>query len=153
MKNQKKEMLNYREYPDRPIVAVSGVVTNNKGEILIVRRAKSPGKGLWSLPGGAVKLGEKLINALKRELKEECNISIEIKKFLGAFDRIFLDKNEIVRYHYIIIDYLCQTNDKHIQPGSDVDNFAWISLNNINQYTYTAGVKDFLTDGLKHDWT
>ena len=69
-----------RKYPQRPIVAVSGVVLNPKKEVLIVRRVKSPGKGLWSLPGGVVKLGEKLQNALKREINEECNISKLVNK-------------------------------------------------------------------------
>ena len=61
-------MLDPRKYPQRPIVAVSGVILNPTKEILIVKRVKSPGKGLWSLPGGAVKLGEKLQDALIRKL-------------------------------------------------------------------------------------
>jgi ADP-ribose pyrophosphatase YjhB (NUDIX family) len=145
-------MKNNREYPNRPIVAVSGVIMNRNKEVLIVRRAKPPGEGLWSLPGGAVKLGEKLINALKREIKEECNISIEVLKFLGAFDRIYVDENEQIRFHYIILDYLCSTKEEVIIPTSDVDNFTWISPKTIDNYDYTSGVKDFLIDGFNQGW-
>jgi len=140
-------MPNPRKYPQRPIVAVSGVILNPTKEILIVRRAKSPGKGLWSLPGGAVKIGEKLHNALIREIKEECNISIKIEKFLGAFDRIFFDENQNVQYHYVVLDYLCHTKDTEIQPASDIDDYIWISSETISEYSYTPGVKDFLIDG------
>jgi len=140
-------MPNPRKYPQRPIVAVSGVILNPTKEILIVRRAKSPGKGLWSLPGGAVKIGEKLHNALIREIKEECNISIKIEKFLGAFDRIFFDENQNVQYHYVVLDYLCHTKDTEIQPARDIDDYIWISSETISEYSYTPGVKDFLIDG------
>lgn len=137
-------MSNPREYPDRPIVAVSAVVVNQEKKVLIVRRAKSPGKGLWSLPGGAVKLGEKLEDALKREIQEECGISIEIKKLIDAFDRILFDEKNNIKYHYVIIDYLCFTEENKIFPATDVDGYAWIKQNEIDKYIYTPGVKEFL---------
>lgn len=133
-----------RIYPSRPIVAVSAMIKNEKNEILVVRRAKPPGKGLWSLPGGAVELGEKVTDALKREIWEECNISIKIEKLLGAFDRIFRDDKQQVQFHYVVLNYLCHTSDELVQPGSDVDRFAWIDQKTESQYSFTEGVKNLL---------
>ena len=144
-------MTDSRIYPKRPIVAASAVILNSEKKILIVRRAKSPGKGLWSLPGGAVKLGEKLEEALRREIQEECGISIEIKKLIGAFDRIFFDGQNKVKYHYVILDYLCFTDADKIIPTSDVDDYAWITLKEIGNYEFTTGVKDFLMEVLEQN--
>lgn len=139
-------MFERRTYPSRPIVAVSGMIVNQEGKILIVRRAKPPGKGKWSLPGGAVKLGETLHQALRREIQEECHISITIEKLLGAFDRIFFDEDRKVQYHYVILDYLCRTASPQIQPATDVDAFAWIGPTDMEKYSFTPGVKEFLLD-------
>ena len=65
-------MVHTRAYPERPFVAVSAAIFNNSNEILIIKRAKEPGKGLWSIPGGIVKTGETLVEALQREISEEC---------------------------------------------------------------------------------
>jgi 8-oxo-dGTP diphosphatase len=144
-------MLDPRKYPKRPIIAVSAVIKNAEKKVLIVRRAKSPGKGLWSLPGGAVKLGEKLEDALEREIQEECGISIEIKKLIGAFDRIFFDEQNIAKYHYVILDYLCYTKADKIFPASDVDDFSWITIDEVNNFKFTTGVKEFLIEGFEKE--
>ncbi|RLE50492.1 MAG: NUDIX hydrolase, partial [Candidatus Methanomethylicota archaeon] len=60
-----------REYPNQPIVGVGAVIIDDNGKILLVKRAQPPGKDLWAIPGGIVKLGETLRNAVKREIKEE----------------------------------------------------------------------------------
>ena len=145
-------MSNPRKYPARPIVAVSAVILNQNNKFLIVRRAKSPGKGLWSLPGGAVKLGEKIEDALGREIKEECGISINIKKLIGAFDRIFFDEKKDVKYHYVILDYLCSTKSTKIFPASDVDDFSWITIDEVNNFKFTTGVREFLIEGFEKNF-
>lgn len=142
-----------RIYPERPIVAVSGIVLSPDKQVLITRRANSPGKGLWSLPGGGVKSGEKLQIALQREIREECRITITVSKLIGVFDRIFYDQKNRVKYHYVIIDYLCYTDQKTIHPGSDVDDYAWITKSEISIYSFTHGVKELLTEGFDTDWS
>ena len=146
-------MTDSREYPNRPIVAVSGIVLSSDNKVLITRRANSPGKGLWSLPGGGIKSGEKMQIAVQREIKEECNITIRISKLIGVFDRIFYDKKDRVQYHYVIIDYLCYTDQTKIQPGSDVDDYAWILKSDISNYSFTHGVKELLIEGFDNNWS
>jgi ADP-ribose pyrophosphatase YjhB (NUDIX family) len=85
-----------REYPEGPIVAVSAVIFL-EGSVLLARRNQAPGRGQWSLPGGAVELGESHLEALKRELREEASINVEIGGLIGVFDRIVQDQARIGR--------------------------------------------------------
>ncbi len=137
-----------RTYPNRPIIAVSTLIKNPGKEILIVRRAGAPGKGLWSLPGGAIELGEKLEDALKRGIWEECHITTKIEKLTGAFNRIFRDEKQRVKYHYVVLNYLCHTTDKSVQPAGDVDKYAWIKQKTGSQYRYTEGVEELILEYL-----
>ncbi|MFH1490346.1 MAG: NUDIX domain-containing protein, partial [Pseudomonadota bacterium] len=93
-----------REYPESPIVGVGAVIFKDN-KVLLVKRAKEPGKGLWSLPGGALELGESLVDGLKREISEEVSIEIEVGGLVRVLDRILRDQEERVRYHYVIVDY------------------------------------------------
>ncbi|MEE9169192.1 MAG: NUDIX hydrolase [bacterium] len=142
-------MSSSRIYPDRPILAVSAVVQNQDKEILIVRRAVEPGIGLWSLPGGVVKLGESVEQALRREIREECGIEVKIGELLGVFDRIFRDKAGKVKYHYIILDYRCYSENKDVRPGSDADDYHWLNESDLERFDYTPGVKELLKDFFK----
>ena len=79
-----------RHYPDQPIVGVGAVVFRDD-EVLLVRRGKEPANGEWSLPGGAVEVGETLEEALRRELREETGIEVEILGLSAVLERIFPD--------------------------------------------------------------
>ena len=114
-----------REYPQRPVVGVGGVVIRD-GAVLLVKRAVEPLRGRWSLPGGAVELGEMLEDAVARELKEETNLTVRVVALVEAFDRITRDPDGRTRYHYVLLDYLCEALDAIPQPGSDVDAVAWV---------------------------
>ena len=92
-----------REYPEAPIVGVGGVIFKDSS-VLLVKRGQEPGKGQWSLPGGAVELGETLTHALKREILEEASINIEVGGLIRLLDRIVHDRQKRVQYHYVIVD-------------------------------------------------
>ena len=92
-----------REYPERPIVAVGGVVWH-EGRVLLAQRGKAPGYGTWSIPGGAVQLGEPLREAVAREVKEECAVEVAVGEIVDAIDRVVRDAEGRVQYHYIILD-------------------------------------------------
>ncbi len=96
-----------REYPDAPIAGVGAVVVR-EGRVLLIRRAQQPLKGEWSLPGGAVELGETLEEAICREVLEETGLVVEPIDVVQAFDRISRDAEGRVRYHYVLIDFLCR---------------------------------------------
>ncbi len=95
-----------RLYPSRPIVGVGAVILRD-GEVLIVRRANPPLQGEWSIPGGALDLGEKLRDGVAREVREETGLDVEVGPVLDVFDSIFPDSEGRTQYHYVLIDYLC----------------------------------------------
>ena len=115
-----------REYPPRPITAVGGLIFRGE-DALLVRRAKDPGRGQWSIPGGAIKVGETLRQALSREMREETNLDVEIGPLVEAVERIVHDSNGKVMFHYIILDYLCFAPRDEPRPGSDVSEVCFAS--------------------------
>ena len=113
-------MSDNRQYPERPIVGVGGVIVDN-GQIVLIRRGHEPMKGHWSLPGGGVDVGETLEEAVAREVLEETGLDVEVGPVIDVFDRITRDEDRRVRYHYVLIDYLCWPIGGTLQAGSDVD--------------------------------
>ncbi|HEY0784908.1 MAG TPA: NUDIX hydrolase [Acidobacteriaceae bacterium] len=115
-----------RAYPDRPIAAVAAVVIDAGGRVLLVRRGQEPHKGAWSLPGGAVELGETLVEALKRELLEETGLMVEPLGVVEVLDRIVPDAQGRIAYHYVLIDWVCRVGSGVMRAGSDAVEARWI---------------------------
>lgn len=115
-----------RRYPDRPFVSVGALVVEN-GRALMIRRGKDPLKGEWSLPGGAVEIGETLADAVRRELKEETGLDAEVGEVIGVFDRIYPDASGRTEYHYVLVDFLCRRVAGEARPAGDVDAAEWFS--------------------------
>ncbi|MBZ5514117.1 MAG: NUDIX hydrolase [Acidobacteriia bacterium] len=124
-----------REFPDHPLVGVGGVVIH-RGRALLVRRGGEPLKGEWSIPGGLVELGEELEQATRRELKEETGLDIEPLEVLEVFDRIFRDGDR-VRYHFVIVDYVCRYKRGRLRPASDVLEARWVRREDLPKYHLT----------------
>jgi 8-oxo-dGTP diphosphatase len=124
-----------REYPRQPLVGVGGVVIH-RDRVLLILRGTEPLKGEWSIPGGLLELGEDLISAVRRELKEETGLDVEPVETLLAFDRI-LHEGERVRYHYVIIDYLCRRKRGRLRPASDVVDARWVRRQDLPRYHLT----------------
>jgi len=122
-----------REYPAHPVVGVGAVVVRD-GKALIIKRGHEPRKGEWSLPGGRVELGESLVEALKREIKEETGLDVEPGEVIESFDRIHRDPDGRVRYHFVIVDYVCRVSSGDAVAGSDAEAVAWISADEIDRY-------------------
>jgi 8-oxo-dGTP diphosphatase len=116
-----------REYPQRPIVAVGGIIFH-EDTVLLVKRNREPAMGQWSLPGGAVELGERLEEALKREIREEVSIKIEIGGLVRLLDRVLHDKKGEVRFHYVIADYWGWRVSGQPHAASDVSEARFVSL-------------------------
>ena len=95
-----------RIYPDRPFVGVGAVIVDGDRVVLIKRRFE-PLQGQWSLPGGAVEVGETLEGCVVREMREETGLEVEVGPVIEVFDRITRDEDDRVRYHYVLVDYLC----------------------------------------------
>jgi ADP-ribose pyrophosphatase YjhB (NUDIX family) len=119
-----------REYPDQPIIGVGGIIFNSD-TILLIKRDKPPGKGEWSLPGGAVELGETLLEALGREIEEETALKVKIGGLVRVLERIVYDKNGKIQFHYVIADYWGWSVSGIPSAGSDVSDAKFINLSHI----------------------
>jgi 8-oxo-dGTP diphosphatase len=122
-----------RAYPDRPIVGVGAVIVSDD-RVLLVRRANEPLKGEWSLPGGAVEVGETLRAAVAREVLEETGLEVEVGPVVEVLDRIRLDSERRVEYHYVLIDYLCRPTGGSLACASDAEEVVWAGLDELGDY-------------------
>ncbi len=125
-----------RKFPTRPIVGVGAVILRGDS-VLLIQRGTPPMVGEWSLPGGAVEVGETLEEAVKREIKEETNLTIEVGPLLDLFDRIQRDGDRVA-YHYIIADYLAWRSGGNLRPSSDVRAARYVARPQLSCYNLTA---------------
>jgi len=137
-----------REYPAQPVVGVGAVVVRG-GRALIVKRGHEPRKGEWSLPGGVVELGEPLTDALRREVLEETGLAVEVGAVIETFDRIHHDTDGRVRYHFVIVDFLCRAPTGEAAAGSDAEEVAWVTAGEIDSYGINAHAAEVIRRGLK----
>ncbi len=124
-----------REFPKQPLVGVGGVVIH-RNRVLLIRRGSEPLKGEWSIPGGLLELGEELAEAARRELREETGLEVEPLAIMETFDRIFREGRK-VRYHFVIVDYVCRLKRGRLRPASDVLEARWVRREDLPQYNLT----------------
>ena len=136
-----------REYPDQPVVGVGAVIVRGH-RALVIKRAHEPRKGEWSLPGGLVELGESLTDAVRREIKEETDLDVDPGPIIETFDRVHRDDEGRIRYHFVIVDFVCWSEDGDAAPGSDAEAVAWISAEEIESYRINAHAADVIRRGL-----
>lgn len=124
-------------------MAVGGIVVKD-GRVLLIRRGKEPSYGLWSIPGGAVNLGEELRAAAQREVREECGIEIDVTDMVEVLDRVVRDSDDRVQYHYVLIDYLARWASGDPAASSDVLEVRWVLPADLPQYQMTRGTADVI---------
>lgn len=119
----------------RILVAVGAIIQDDKGKILLVRHRKERGgywQGKWICPGGELEFGEEIEGGIKREIKEETNLEIELVTPLIPFDRI-VKINEETSLHVIYIDYIARLLGGELKTGSDIGESLWIEKENISK--------------------
>ena len=126
-----------RKYPDRPIVGVGAVIIDGDC-VLLVKRAHEPLKGQWSLPGGAVEVGESLEAGLVREVREETCLDVTVGAVVEVLDRIGRDATGRVEYHFVIVDYLCRVAGGTATCGSDAEDVEWARRDDLARYRLTS---------------
>jgi ADP-ribose pyrophosphatase YjhB (NUDIX family) len=126
-----------REYPSRPIVGVGGVAFVD-GRVLLIKRRFEPLAGRWSLPGGALEVGETLAGGLTREMKEETGLDVEVGTVVDVFDRITRDAQGRPRFHYVLVDFLCAVRAGTPVAGSDVAEVALADTRDLARFDLTA---------------
>lgn len=122
-----------RTYPERPIVAVGAAVCRGE-RVLVVQRGREPSLGRWTLPGGAVDLGERMRDAAAREVREECGIEIEVGEVVTVLDNIVRDEHGAIRYHYAIVDFAARYLTGELVPNEELTGAAWITPAQFDEY-------------------
>lgn len=137
-----------REYPTQPVIGVGAVILD-EGKILLVRRGVDPGKGKWSIPGGAVDLGEKVREATVREAKEESGLDVEIfdDRPFDVVDSITVTEDKRLKYHYVLLQFVTRPKGGMLEPGSDALEAKWVPLEEVEDYDLT---KSFLAFFQRH---
>jgi 8-oxo-dGTP diphosphatase len=125
-----------REYPERPLVGVGGVVIA-ENRVLLIRRGGPPLEGEWSIPGGMLEVGEALRDGVRRELQEETGLEVRVHDLIEAFDRIMPDADGTWRFHFVILDYLCEAVSGVARAGSDVVDVAWAFEEELARFSLT----------------
>jgi mutator protein MutT len=132
---------------ERPVVGV-GAVLIHEGKALLVRRGKEPLRGRWVVPGGRVELGETLEEALVREVQEETSLLVRPREIVTVFDRIHREDGQ-VRYHYVIVDFLCEYLAGTPRAASDAEDVALVPLEDLARYDLPPKALEVVLDGFK----
>jgi len=138
-----------RAYPSNPLVGVGAIVFNGS-RVLLVKRGSEPYRNVWSLPGGGVEVGETLEEAVKRELKEECGIEIEIVRLAAVLDSIQFDAEDRVRYHYVLVDFEADYAGGHLVSRSDASESRWCTIDSLESLEMTQGTRELIEEVARH---
>ena len=125
-----------------------GAVILDGDRVLLVQRGHEPSMGAWSLPGGAVELGETLDAALAREVLEETGLSVEVGPVVEVLDRVQFDADGRVGYHYVIVDYLCRPFAGAAVCGSDARDVRWVRVADLAALHVTPKAIEVINKGL-----
>jgi 8-oxo-dGTP diphosphatase len=136
-----------REFPARPILAVSAAVFR-QGRVLVVRRARAPMIGHFSLPGGVVETGETLAAAVARELEEEVGVSAQILGFNRHVEAIAREGDR-VRTHFVIASFVASWISGEPRLSDEVDRFEWIDPDAGPPSPTTPGLSEILMDAAR----
>ena len=128
-----------------------GAVIVAAGKVVLVKRRYEPLAGQWSLPGGTLELGETLESGVAREMREETGLEVDVGPVIEVFDRIFLDEERRVRYHFVLVDYLCWPVGGDLQAGSDVDHAVLVDPASLDAYDLTAKAQAVIARAVELD--
>ena len=140
-------MSSWREFPEKPIVGVGGVVIESE-RTLLIRRGTEPLMGQWSIPGGTLELGETLADGTIRELQEETGLVVRVLDLIEVFERInfgrgadetwtTLEEKRRPRFHFVIADYLCERISGEAIAGGDVTDVVWAREDELDKFALT----------------
>ena len=136
-------MTDPRSYPTRPYLAVSAAIWRD-GKVLVVRRARQPALNLYTLPGGGVEAGETLVEAVKREVREETALEVEPVALAGEREVIARDQEGRVARHFVILSFACRWRAGEVQLNEELDDARWLAPTAIAQLATTDGLAEII---------
>lgn len=129
-----------REYPDHPVIGIGGAALLG-GCLVLIRRANEPRKGEWSIPGGRLELGETLAEGVRRELREETGLEVEVGELIEAFERIDSGPDGRPRFHYVILDFFCRARSGQPAPAGDALEIALAREDELGRFGLNEAVE------------
>lgn len=132
-----------RTYPPRPLLAVSAAIFRN-GQVLVVRRARKPALGLYTMPGGVVEAGESLDEAIKREVREETTLAIEPIALAGHREAISRDAKGAVERHFVILCFAARWLSGEVKLNEELDDARWLSPDALSELRTTDGLAEIV---------
>jgi len=132
-----------RRYPELPQAGVGAIIFRGT-EVLLVKRGHPPALGKWSIPGGLVELGESLEASVRREVLEEVGLDVKVIDLVAALDRVILDRDGQIEYHYILLDFLCEVLGGRLNSGSDADECRFVEMEELRHLDMTRGTEEVI---------
>jgi 8-oxo-dGTP diphosphatase len=136
-----------REFPEQPIIGVGAIIVED-GRALLVKRAHPPIEGQWSIPGGALEIGELVREAAVREAQEETGLIVEVGELLGVFDRVLRSPEQRVQYHYVLIDFLCKPVGGELCAATDAAEVRWFTCEELPALNLADDTHEVILKGL-----
>jgi ADP-ribose pyrophosphatase YjhB (NUDIX family) len=138
---------NLRSYPDRPYLAVSAAIIRD-GRFLVVRRARAPAAGLFTLPGGCVEAGETLFAAVAREVLEETGLTVEPLALAGHREVILRDADNRVERHFVILTFAARWVAGEVVLNEELSDSLWITGMDLAALPTTEGLAEIVAAAL-----
>ena len=135
-----------RCYPGRPFLGVGALVFDGL-KVLLVQRGRAPLVGSWSLPGGIVESGERLEDAIIREVHEETGLHVAVDSIATVFERIMRDRDDRCEYHYVLVDFYCSVLSGSLRAGDDSREVAWFEIDSLDDLELTEGTRAVILSG------
>src|SRR5215470_9153773 len=137
-----------REYPETPLVGVGAIIIE-RDRVVLVKRGHAPLLGKWSIPGGVLEVGETLRAAVVREVFEETGMTIEPGELMGVFERVVPDEQGRMRYHYVLIDFLCRRIAGELAAADDAEEARWFSREELRSLGLARETEDVILKGFE----
>jgi 8-oxo-dGTP diphosphatase len=134
-----------RSYPERPFLAVSAAIVR-AGQVLVVRRARAPADGLFSLPGGVVEIGETLVQAVVREVAEETALTIEPVGLAGYREAIARDRDDRVERHFVILPFAARWLAGEPVLNQELSQARWLHPAELAGLPTTPGLAEIVAN-------
>ncbi len=136
------------ERPSRPVLGAAAVIIHD-GRVVLIRRGQPPDAGEWSIPGGAVELGESVEAALRREVREETGLEVAVGELLEIYERVERDADGAVRFHFVVLDYRCATVGGTLAAGDDAADVALADPADLDPYALADSVRRVIARALQ----
>jgi len=136
-----------REYPDTPLVGVGAIIIE-RDRVVLVKRGHPPLAGEWSIPGGVLEVGETLREAAAREALEETGLTVDVGELLGVYDRVVRDTDERIRYHYVLVDFLCRRTAGEPYGAADAEEARWFTVDEVRELGLAEDTAEVIRLGL-----